>query len=101
MPREDGFDITAASEVMATFCMANGIIDLKNRLGNIVVAKTFDGQQVTCAQIGAQGAMAALLRDALMPNLVQTIDRTPCLIHGGPSPTLPMAATLSPPPPWR
>ena len=84
MPREDGFDITAASEVMATFCMANGIIDLKNRLGNIVVAKTFDGQQVTCAQIGAQGAMAALLRDALMPNLVQTIDRTPCLIHGGP-----------------
>ncbi len=55
MPREDGFDITAASEVMATFCMANGIIDLKNRLGNIVVAKTFDGQQVTCAQIGTGG----------------------------------------------
>ncbi len=84
MPREDGFDITAASEVMAVFCMANGIADLKKRLGEIVVAKTYEGQNVTCAQIGAQGAMAALLRDALMPNLVQTIDGTPCLIHGGP-----------------
>ncbi|MGI6696863.1 MAG: formate--tetrahydrofolate ligase [Christensenellales bacterium] len=84
MPREDGFDITAASEVMAVFCMASGIADLKKRLGDIVVAKSYDGQSVTCAQIGAQGAMAALLRDALMPNLVQTIDSTPCLIHGGP-----------------
>ncbi|MDD4080240.1 MAG: formate--tetrahydrofolate ligase [Eubacteriales bacterium] len=84
MPREDGFDITAASEVMAVFCMADGLADLKKRLGNIVVAKTFEGESVTCAQIGAQGAMAALLRDALMPNLVQTIDSTPALIHGGP-----------------
>lgn len=84
VPREDGFDITAASEVMAVFCLASGIADLKKRLGSIVVAKTYDGQNVTCAQIGAQGAMAALLRDALMPNLVQTIDGTPCLIHGGP-----------------
>lgn len=84
MPREDGFDITAASEVMATFCMANDITDLKKRLGNIVVAKNYAGENITCAQIGGQGAMAALLRDALMPNLVQTIDGTPCLIHGGP-----------------
>ncbi len=84
MPREDGFDITAASEVMAVFCLANDITDLKKRLSDIVVAKTYDGQSVTCGQIGAQGAMAALLRDALKPNLVQTIDRTPCLIHGGP-----------------
>ena len=84
VPREDGFDITAASEVMAVFCMADGIADLKKRLGDIVVAKTYDGKNVTCAHIGAQGAMAALLRDALMPNLVQTIDGTPCLIHGGP-----------------
>ena len=84
MPREDGFDITAASEVMAVFCMADGLKDLKSRLGNIVVAKTYQGENITCAQIGAQGAMAALLRDALMPNLVQTIDSTPALIHGGP-----------------
>ncbi|NLG57666.1 MAG: formate--tetrahydrofolate ligase [Clostridiales bacterium] len=84
MPREDGFDITAASEVMAVFCMADGLADLKKRLGHIVVAKTCQGESVTCAQIGAQGAMAALLRDALMPNLVQTIDGTPALIHGGP-----------------
>ncbi len=83
-PREDGFDITAASEVMATFCMADGLSDLKERLGRIVVARTRDGQNVTCSQIGAQGAMAALLRDAMMPNLVQTLDGTPALIHGGP-----------------
>lgn len=84
VPREDGFDITAASEVMATFCIARDLPDLKRRLGNIVVARTYDDQVVTCAQIGANGAMAALLRDAAMPNLVQTIDHTPCLIHGGP-----------------
>lgn len=83
-PREDGFDITAASEVMASFCMANDLADLKKRLGNIVVARNRDGENVTCAQIGAQGAMAAMLRDAMMPNLVQTIDHTPALIHGGP-----------------
>ncbi len=84
VPREDGFDITAASEVMAVFCMAGSLKDLKERLGSISVARSYDGKNVTCAQIGAQGAMAALLRDAIMPNLVQTIDHTPCLIHGGP-----------------
>lgn len=84
VPREDGFDITAASEVMAVFCMACDLQDLKRRLGHIVAARTFDDKPVTCAQIGAAGAMCAMLRDALMPNLVQTIDHTPCLIHGGP-----------------
>ena len=84
VPREDGFDITAASEVMASFCMAQDLTDLKRRLGNIVVARNKEGKNITCAQIGAQGAMAALLRDAMMPNLVQTIDHTPALIHGGP-----------------
>ncbi len=84
VPREDGFDITAASEVMATFCMAGDLQDLKERLGRIVVARDYEGKPVTCGQIGAQGAMAALLRDAAMPNLVQTLDHTPCLIHGGP-----------------
>lgn len=84
VPREDGFDITAASEVMATFCMASDLQDLKTRLAKIVVARDFDDKPVTCGQIGAQGAMTALLRDAAMPNLVQTIDHTPCLIHGGP-----------------
>ncbi len=84
LPREDGFDITAASEVMATFCIANDLMDLKERLGNIVVARDYNDKPVTAAQIGANGAMAALLRDAAMPNLVQTIDHTPCLIHGGP-----------------
>lgn len=84
VPREDGFDITAASEVMATFCMASDLQDLKSRLARIVVARDFDDKPVTCGQIGAQGAMTALLRDAAMPNLVQTIDHTPCLIHGGP-----------------
>ena len=83
-PREDGFDITAASEVMASFCMAADLNDLKKRLGNIVVARTREGKNITCSQIGAQGAMAAMLRDAMMPNLVQTIDHTPALIHGGP-----------------
>ena len=84
VPREDGFDITAASEVMATFCMAGDLQDLKKRLGNIVVARDFSGKNITCAQIGCAGAMTALLRDAMMPNLVQTIDHTPALIHGGP-----------------
>ncbi|MHC1786225.1 MAG: formate--tetrahydrofolate ligase [Christensenellales bacterium] len=84
VPREDGFDITAASQVMATFCIASDLEDLKARLGNIVVARDYEDKPVTCAQIGAPGAMTALLRDAAMPNLVQTIDHTPCLIHGGP-----------------
>ena len=83
-PREDGFDITAASEVMASFCMASDLTDLKKRLSNIVVARDRSGKNITCGQIGAQGAMAAMLRDAMMPNLVQTLDHTPALIHGGP-----------------
>ncbi|MEA4928237.1 MAG: formate--tetrahydrofolate ligase [Candidatus Limiplasma sp.] len=83
-PREDGFDITAASEVMAVFCLADSLSDLKARLGRIVVGYTFAGTPVTCAQVGAAGAMTALLRDAFDPNLVQSLDGTPCLIHGGP-----------------
>lgn len=84
MPREDGFDITAASEVMAVFCLADSLADLKARLARIQVARTFDGKPVTVGDIKAQGAMTALLRDAIRPNLVQTIDGTPCLMHGGP-----------------
>lgn len=82
--RETGFDITAASEIMAVFCLAADLKDLKARLSNIVVARTFSGQPITAGNIGAVGAMVALLRDALAPNLVQTIDGTPCLMHGGP-----------------
>ncbi len=84
MPREDGFDITAASEVMAVFCLASDLADLRKRLGALVVARTYDGKPVTAKDLNADGAMTALLRDALMPNLVQTIDQTPCLMHGGP-----------------
>ena len=84
MPREDGFDITAASEVMAVFCLASDLTDLKRRLARLQVARTFDGRPVTAGDLKAEGAMAALLRDALQPNLVQTIDGTPCLMHGGP-----------------
>ena len=83
-PREDGFDITAASEVMAVFCLATDLEDLRERLGRIVVAYTRAGAPVTCAQVGAAGAMTALLRDAFDPNLVQSLDGTPCLMHGGP-----------------
>ena len=84
MPREDGFDITAASEVMATFCLASDLKDLKARLGRIVVARTYQGAPVTAGEVGAAGAMTALLRDAFSPNLIQTIGHTPCLMHGGP-----------------
>ncbi len=84
MPREDGFDITAASEVMAVFCLARDLNDLKARLARLQVARTFAGTPVTAADLHAEGAMAALLRDAIQPNLVQTIDGTPCLMHGGP-----------------
>lgn len=82
--REDGFDITAASEVMATLCMADGIGDLKNRLSQIIVGYSYDKKPVTVGDLKAQGAMAALLRDALLPNLVQTLEHTPTLVHGGP-----------------
>ncbi|HIV44235.1 MAG TPA: formate--tetrahydrofolate ligase [Candidatus Faecalibacterium avium] len=83
-PREDGFDITVASEVMAIFCLASSLHDLKERLSRIVCAYTYDGQPVTAGQIGAAGAMAALLKDAIDPNLVQTLEHNPAIIHGGP-----------------
>ena len=83
-PREDGFDITVASEIMAVFCLASDITDLKNRLGRIIVAYTYDGKPVTAHDLKAEGAMAALLKDALKPNLVQTLEGTPAFIHGGP-----------------
>ena len=83
-PREDGFDITVASEVMAIFCLATDLADLKDRLSCIVCAYTYDGQPVTAGQIGAAGAMAALLKDAIDPNLVQTLENNPAIIHGGP-----------------
>lgn len=84
MPRQDGFDITAASEVMAIFCLASDLTDLRERLGRILVARTFDGTPVYAEQIEAPGAMTALLRDAMQPNLVQTLEHTPALVHGGP-----------------
>ena len=84
VPREDGFDITVASEVMAIFCLATSITDLKERLGRIVVGYTYDDKPVTAHDLKAQGAMAALLKDALKPNLVQTLEGTPAFVHGGP-----------------
>ena len=83
-PREDGFDITVASEIMAIFCLATDLKDLKERLSRIVCAYTYDGQPVTAGQIGAAGAMTALLKDAIDPNLVQTLENNPAIIHGGP-----------------
>ena len=84
MPRQDGFDITVASEVMAVFCLASGIKDLKERLGRMVVAYTYDRKPITVSDIHAEGAMTALLKDAIQPNLVQTLEHTPALVHGGP-----------------
>jgi len=84
VPREDGFDITVASEIMAVLCLSSDIPDLKERLARIVVAYTYEGKPVTAADLKAQGAMAALLKDALKPNLVQTLEGTPAFIHGGP-----------------
>lgn len=84
VPREDGFDITVASEVMAIFCLATSITDLKERLGRIVVGYTYDDKPVTAHDLKAEGAMAALLKDALKPNLVQTLEGTPAFVHGGP-----------------
>ena len=84
VPREDGFDITVASEVMAVLCLASDITDLKARLGRMIVAYTYDGKPVTAHDLKAEGAMAALLKDALKPNLVQTLEGTPAFIHGGP-----------------
>ena len=84
VPREDGFDITVASEVMAAFCLASDLMDLKARLGCMVVAYTYDGKPVTASDLKAEGAMAALLKDAIKPNLVQTLEHTPAFVHGGP-----------------
>ena len=84
VPREDGFDITVASEIMAVLCLASSITDLKERLGRMIVGYTYDDKPVTAADLKAQGAMAALLKDALKPNLVQTLEGTPAFIHGGP-----------------
>ena len=84
VPREDGFMITVASEIMAILCLASDLMDLKDRLGRIVIGYTYDDKPVTCAQIGVAGAMTMLLKDAVKPNLVQTLENTPCIIHGGP-----------------
>ena len=84
VPREDGYDITVASEIMAVFCLATSLRDLKERLSRIIVAYTYDEKPVTAGDLGAVGAMAALLKDALKPNLVQTLEGTPALVHGGP-----------------
>ena len=84
MPREDSFDITVASEIMAVFCRANSITDLKNRLSRIIVGYTYDDKPVTAGDLNAVGAMTALLKDALKPNLVQTLEGTPAFVHGGP-----------------
>jgi len=83
-PREDGFDITVASEIMAVFCLASSITDLKQRLSKIIVAYSFDGRPVTAGDLKAVGAMTALLKDAIKPNLVQTLEGTPAFVHGGP-----------------
>lgn len=84
VPRKDGFDITVASEVMAVFCLASSLEDLKERLSRLIVGYTFDDKPVTAGDLKAQGAMAALLKDALKPNLVQTLEHTPAIVHGGP-----------------
>ena len=84
VPREDGFDITVASEIMAVLCLSKDIDDLKDRLSKIIVGYTYDDKPVTCGQLKAQGAMTALLKDAIKPNLVQTLEGTPALVHGGP-----------------
>ena len=84
VPREDGFEITVASEIMAVLCLSSDLMDLKERLARMIVAYTFDGKPVTAADLKAHGAMAALLKDAIKPNLVQTLEGTPAFIHGGP-----------------
>lgn len=82
--REDGFDITVASEIMAILCLSNDLADLKDRLSRIIVGYNYNGEPVTCKDLNAQGAMTVLLKDAINPNLVQTLEGTPCLVHGGP-----------------
>ena len=84
VPREDGFDISVASEIMAILCLANDLTDLKRRIGNIVIGYNDEGKEVTAKDLKAQGAMSVLLKDAIKPNLVQTLEHTPCIVHGGP-----------------
>ena len=84
VPREDGFDITVASEIMAVLCLSNSITELKEKLSNIIVGYTYDDKPVTCGQLKAAGAMTALLKDAIKPNLVQTLEGTPAFVHGDP-----------------
>ena len=84
VPRQDGYDITVASEIMAIFCLSKSIADLKDKLSKIIIGYTFSGKPVTCGDLNAQGAMAALLKEAIKPNLVQTLEGTPTIIHGGP-----------------
>ena len=100
VPRETGFDITAASEVMAMLCLAKDFDDLRARIDRTLVGFTVDKRPVTASEIGVTGAMLALLKEAMMPNLVQTLEGTPALVHGGLSPTLPTGATASSPPVW-
>ena len=94
MVREDHFVITVASEIMAILCLADDLADLKRRLGRIIVAYNFKGEPVTADDLQATGAMAALLKDAIKPNLIQTLEHTPALVHGGPLQTLHMAAIV-------
>jgi formate--tetrahydrofolate ligase len=94
VPRETGFDITAASEVMAALCLAEDLNDLKNRLGNIVVSFNLDGAPVYAREFKAQGAMCAILKEAMKPNLVQTRYSTPVFVHGGPFANIALAATV-------
>ena len=84
MVREDHFVITVASEIMAILCLADDLADLKSRLGRIIVAYNFDGEPITADDLKATGAMAALLKDAVKPNMIQTLEHTPALVHGGP-----------------
>ena len=84
VPREDGFDITVASEIMAILCLANGIVDLKGKIRQIIVGYNYQGEPVTAGDLKAEGALTALLKEAIHPNLVQTLEHTPALIHGGP-----------------
>lgn len=87
--------ITVATEVMAILCLADSLSDLRERLGRMIVAYNYEGKPVFCRDLGVEGAMCALLRDAVKPNLVQTVENTPCIIHGGRSPTSRTAATRS------
>src|SRR5699024_788745 len=84
VPREDGFDITVASEIMAILCLATSLEDLKQRISKIIVGYTYDEEPVTVKQLGVEGALTLLLKDAFKPNLVQTTENTPAIIHGGP-----------------